>query len=505
VPRNIVVFRPKAQTAGGWVEVNPAFADRLAALGIDSAAGFLELPGEVVSGHPDRHVMRVVLPGQSAAFYLKRQHTVSRRERCRNRFAGFGWSSRCVREAAVLKELAAFRLPAPQWVATGEDARGRAFLLVQEVAGAADLREVLSDNRLSPDERRSLARRLGEMVARLHNHGLTTPDLTAKHVLVSPNGCELTPIDWQSARRVPRVQRADRVHALAALHASVADELASPRERLRVLRAAFGSANFATLAREVEREAARIRKRRSIRDQRQPVVAPSAQRLVWVAEEAVCAVPDVAAIWPQPAVAAPFYGCEPGTLRVRLTDNRDAMLIRGRSFTPLSRLCSKLRGRPWRSPGVTLGRLLFHLERYGVPAPRLLAFGQRLMGFASAEWFALHEVPGEPVTGSLQTETAVQLGQLLRQLHDAGCRFTGQPLAVFGVAHGTVSVRDVSRVRLARRVTSGDRAEDLVSLVADSPVWFRSAIEEGYHASRCSVRHRLRPILSARPVPVALG
>ena len=84
-----VVYRPSAPTAGGRVEVNPAFAARLAALGIDSAAGFLDLPGEVVSGHPDRHVVRVELPGFDRAFYLKRQHTVTLRERLRNRLAGF--------------------------------------------------------------------------------------------------------------------------------------------------------------------------------------------------------------------------------------------------------------------------------------------------------------------------------------------------------------------------------------------------------------------------------
>ncbi|MBA4190447.1 MAG: hypothetical protein C0467_20870 [Planctomycetaceae bacterium] len=505
MPRNTVVFRPSTHSAGGWIDVNPVFASRFEALGINSAVGFLELPGEVVSGHPDRHVMRVVLSGSPTAFYLKRQHTVSRRERLHNRLAGFGWSSRCVREAAILKELAAAALPAPQWVATGEDDRGRAFLLVQEVAGATDLRQVLSDNLLSLDERMTLANRLGAMVAQLHNHGLTTPDLTAKHVLVAPQSGDLTPIDWQSARRVQKVQRNDRVHTLAALHASVADRLASPRERLRVLRAALGSDEFATLARDVEREAAKIRKRRSIRDQRQPVVAPSAQRLVWVAEEAVCAVPDVAVSWPQPSVAAPFYGCMPGTLRVRLPDEREAVLIRGRSFAPFGRLRSALRGRPWRSPGVTLGRLLFHLERYGVPAPRLLAFGQRLAGPASAEWFALHEIQGEPLRGSVDTDTAIRLGQLLRQLHDAGCRLAGQSLAAFGNAHGNVCIRDITRVRLARTLTSSDRVSDLLSLADDVPVWSRAAVEDGYHSQACEQSRQSRPVMPVRPIPVALG
>src|SRR5262249_9481841 len=151
--------------------------------------------------------------------------------------------------------------------------------------------------------------------ALLHATGFSTPDLTAKHVLVSLEAVTL--IDWQSARRVKAVSLTERLRALAALHASTADELATPRERLRVLRLALGPAReagiiagrFSELARRVAAEAAKLRDRRSIRDQRQPVVTGSAQRLVWVAGEAVCAVLDVAAVWPKDAVAPPFYGC----------------------------------------------------------------------------------------------------------------------------------------------------------------------------------------------------
>ena len=69
---------------GEWVEVNPHFAPELAARGLGTPAAFLNLPGEVVSGHPDRHVLRVDIPGFSTGFYLKRQHGVTRRERFEN-------------------------------------------------------------------------------------------------------------------------------------------------------------------------------------------------------------------------------------------------------------------------------------------------------------------------------------------------------------------------------------------------------------------------------------
>jgi hypothetical protein len=478
------------------VEVHPRFAPAVTALGIDTAAGLLDLPGEVVSGHPDRHVVRVQLPGIASPFYLKRQHTVTRRERLRNRMAGFGWSARCVREAAILKQLDAAGLPCPQWAAFGEDGRGRAFLLVEEVSDATDLRTALSDTGLSPSERRELAEHLGRLVALLHAGGITTPDLTAKHVLVSPAG--ITLIDWQSARRLPLVPLAERVRALATLHASLADELATPRERLRVLRRALAPAReagiirarFSDLARHVEREAETLRDRRSIRDQRQPAVTGAAQRLVWVAGEAVCAVPDVAAVWPTDPIAAPFYGCEPGTLPIQLADGRDAVLIRGRSFAPLGRLRAAVRGRPWRSRGVTLGRVLFHLERYGVPAPRLLAFGQRITGVASAEWFALHTPPADPLPPSPDTATAEQLGRCLRLLHDSGCRINGDSLAAFGFA-GRAVIRDVTAVLLVKRFTTNDRERDLARLLATLDSTTRLAAEAGYRAdARYEVRVR---------------
>jgi tRNA A-37 threonylcarbamoyl transferase component Bud32 len=497
VSRSVIVYRPAA-LSGGWFEVHPAFAQAFGTLGIDSAAGFLDLPGEVVSGHPDRHVVRVVLPGFANAFYLKRQHAVNWRERLRNRLAGFGWSSRCAREAAILEQLAAAGLPCARWAAFGEDDRGRAFVLLEEIPGSVDLRDALSDTALSPESRRALADQLGRLIALVHAAGITTPDLTAKHLLVSPTTGAVTPIDWQSSRRMRLVPTAERLRALAVLHASVADHLASPRERLRVLRAALDLARragiltgrFAELARQVMTEADRVRDRRSICDQRQPALT-GPQRLVWVAGEAVCAIPEVAAAWPEQALTAPFYGCEPGELRITLAGGREAYLIRGRSFAPVTRLAAVLRGKPWRSPGVTLGRVLFHLERYGVAAPRLLAFGQRLTGVASAEWFAMHTIPADPLPEVIDPATAEQLGRLLRQLHDAGCRVAGEPRAAFGWNPQGVSVRDLTQVALTKRPTAEDWEADLARLVALLPPESREAAGAGYHCDSVAPARRL--------------
>lgn len=432
------------RVASGWVEVHPGFADRLAGATADE---LLNLPGEVVSGHPDRHVVRVELPGWDRALYLKRQHRLTWKERLRQWHDGFGWRSRCGREAALLKQLAAAGLPAPRWVAHGEDGRGRAFLLVEELCDAVDLRKAAGD--LFPEQ-------LGRAVAALHDAGFDTPDLTAKHVFVGP-ACDVTLIDWQSARRLRAVPLTARLRALAALHASLADHLATPRERLCFLRAYRQATRLPCRAAAVERLAVPARKRRSVRDQRQPTVTGIDQRLVWLAGEAVCAVPDVAASWPRPAVCAPFYGNPAGTCRVALADGRPAELVTGTTVAPLARLRAWLRGRPWRSPGATLGRVLFHLERYGLPAPRLLAFGQRLTGPASADWFALYEPPaGRPLADWLAADPPAerrdavtrQCDKLLSQLRDASCRPDGP---VFWVdADDRVSVGGVRHVRIVR-------------------------------------------------------
>ncbi len=514
-----VVFSPGAP--GGTLTVAPEFADAFASVGLRTAAAFLDLPGEVVSGHADRHVARVIIPGCGRAFYLKRQHVVGWREQWRSWRAGFGWVSRCEREAAVLQRLQAAGLPAPRWAAFGF-LDGRAFLLVEE-ADAVDLRALLAGG-LPVPERRQLAANIGRAVAAVHAAGITTPDLTAKHVLVNPESLAVTFLDWPSSELRP-VTDADRADALGALHASLAGGVASRADRARVLLAftspiegevAIASSQSrvggghrrdpevsnsacvalthstcaspptrrrsaadlplkgggqkhlrAELLRPILRAAERHSGRRSVRDQLQPAGAEP-QRLVWLAGEAVCAVPEAAAVWPRPAVCPPFYTDEAldGPVSVRFA-GRDAVLVRGRSFAPLGRLRAWFRAAPWRSPGVTAGRVLFHLRRYGVPAPGLLAFGQRLTTAVGAEWFVLYDAPpGAPLRrwrrNACLTERRrllAALGACLDKLHAAGCVLADVRTA-FATDGERVSVADPLAVRIVRRVTDAARERD---------------------------------------------
>ena len=497
-----VVFAPHPDT-GGTLSVHPAFAKLFAHVGLTCAAAFLDLPGEVVSGHADRHALRVNIPGVPRAFYLKRQHVVGWREKLRTRLAGFGWASRCEREAKVLGQLGAANLPAPRWAACGTH-RGRAFVLVEEVHGGLDLRRLLSDNVLSLDQRRLLAVGIGEALARVHAAGFGTPDLSAKHVLVNRHTLAVTFLDWPGAARGAVTGAAG---ALGALHASLAGPLASRADRVRALKAYRGFFFPSPLAGEggesssrvkgeasralsftphpsakrrhplpqgerdknsvftanVLQAAARHATRRSIRDQLQ-LDAPS-QRLVWLAGEAVCAIPEIVAAWPRPAISPPFYGDE-GDARVRIAD-RDAVLVRGHTSAPLGRLRAWMRATPWRSAGVTIGRVLFHLQRYGVHAPQLLAFGQRLTGPTRAEWFALYEVPpGVPLRIWRQTASSVEcralseeVARAVDKLHAASCVLTDAQ-AAFAVCDGRVSIADPRAIRIVRRVSDSTRASD---------------------------------------------
>lgn len=456
-PRPADRVRRSAVSPSGFVVFHPRYRAWLVRHGVASAAAALDLPGEVVCGHPDRHVARVEI-GRRVAF-LKREHVVGWRTRLKNWRAGFGWVSRAVREAVTLRRLEAAGLSGPQWLAYGEDAAGRAFLLVDELPGVDDLRAVLRDTGLSPSDRRVLAERAGRVVAELHEAGFGTPELAAKHVLVGRRPLSVTLIDWQSSPRPGQVPDADRVRQLATLTASLAADLASPRDRLRFAWAYLRTVRqnrkpegtptprFGAFLRDVIATAERIRNRSSVRDQRQ--VGGPPQRLVWLAGEEVCAVPDVAAVWPTPAVTAPFYTTDRPTSReetVTLPDGRRAVLARFRTVAPVARFLAAVRGKLWRSPGAKLARVLFHLERYGIDGPRLLAFGQRLTGPLSADSFVLYE----PVTATEPTE---ETPEILAKLRAAGCAVVPGEAAFAVAAGGRVVVASPFAVRFSPRVT----------------------------------------------------
>ncbi len=484
------------RSARELLRVHPAYAARLQEVGLDSATALIELPGEIVCGHPDRHVRRVVRPDLGGTFYLKRQHRVGWRERWRNWRLGFGWVSRSVREGQLLEQLQACGLAVPQWVAYGEDGRGRAFLLVEELPETCDLLQLLrgagpaSAVALHGPQRLRLARDLGEMLYRYHQAGFVTPNVQAKHLLYQPRTRQWFLIDWASAARKGRVTVAERAAALATLHASVPAGGCGLRDRLRVLRAALGMARGpqSSLARQqwrrwlvrVQRLAKRLVGRRSVREQRQGLA--DGLRWVWLAEEAVCVTPAAVRWWPRPADQYPFYGGPPGRWTLPLPAGRRGCLVRGRGRCWLSRLWAWCRGRSWRSAAARWARLAVHLHRHGLAAPAVIAFGQRVVGLWGlwVEWFVLHEEPA-PAAVILDAEMARRCGELLGRLHRAGVAVDERwGVAALGWQQGQMVVRDYGGLRLVRRVSRRLAQRQLRRLLQDVPPQWHVAMRCGY-------------------------
>lgn len=476
----------------GILVAHPRYRSWLAKCGIRTAEDALNLAGEIVSGHANRHVVEVKLPSGNAArsLYLKREHSVGWRVRLRNCRDGFGPVSRSEREAKTLEKLEAAGLPGPQWIAYGEGGDGRAFLLVDGLAGCRELRAVLADTALTAADRAVLARRLGASLADLHDAGFDTPDLAAKHVFVRPGSHSVTILDWQSSKSGQSLDTATRIEALANLDASLVEWLATPRERLRALQAYLRRMreprpDFAPLARTIIGRSLRLRNRSSIRHQRQSNGGTRNQRLVWLAGEAVCAVPDVAKSWPKPAATAPFYpeaaATVPESERLAISiGNRPATLLRFRTADPFGRAWSALRGKSWRSPAARLARLLFHLQNAGVDVPPLFAFGQQLNGIATADSFLVHGLPDETPTlaewlanrGEMDEDAGrmiERLGATVRAAHDAGCAIgpsieafriatsRGRPRLVLDPTHGS---------QLHRTLSESRRRNDLVAIAS---------------------------------------
>ncbi len=495
-----------------FLEIHPRHHAALAHEGLSAAGDFLRLGGLIHCGHPDRHVARLELgpPGQRLAVFLKREHRVAWRDRWASAWAGCGFVTKSRREYRLLQQLAAAGVGCPEPVAVGEHS-GRAFLLLREVPDGVDLRRHLAACR-DPARRRALAAALGRALARVHAAGFDHPDLYAKHVLVSVDddgAPRLHFLDWQRSRRRPTVPWARRCRDLAVLDATLADGLVSPRERLRCLaaylRASPGLPPLRRAAGHVRRHANRLLTKRRLRELRE--ATPDRQRpgVLWLDGEALCVTP---------AFAAELAGRVPHWLRlgdagwgldgvrtsaVALGHGRLGTLTRRSCRRPLAALGGMLRHSRPTSPELARAALLFRLERHGVAAPRLLAFGQRLLWPWRAQSFLLTETPVGLVSladwlraasGPARRMALAQAARLLRRLHDAGCSLAAaEGLAVRAVG-GTVSVllANLDGVRRAREPRSRLAARDLRRLIDQNMLI-------------CSSTERLRFLLDYLGVP----
>lgn len=429
--------------------IRPASRAWLDSLGLATAADFLALPGVVVNGHVGRNVSRVDLGGEIA--YLKREHRVRTRDRLRSWRSGFGWCSMSAREAAVLRRLEDYGVPVPQWLAFGS-AAGQGFVLLAAASAEQDLRSL-------PAISIGLAGHIGRTVARIHAAGVDQPDLFAKHLLVDEPTGTLTVLDWQRARLRSSLSWARRVRTLAALGASAPADLFRPTRWRQVLAAYLEetatmrgpSVALDGLVQQVDHEVRKLLRRPAIREQRTSGIGVS-QELIRIGGERVCAVPAVAEAFQDSATVDAVYDRANDGQTIRLPGGRTGRVRASRYVWPFGRWLAAIRGRSWRSPELRLARLLFHLERYAVPAPRLLAYGQIVPAVAPARSFIAFEP--RPCRPPEAGEQGAVRG-LLDRLHSAGCRLTGTGPAgePFGMAEGQAVIRDATSLRLDRRLS----------------------------------------------------
>jgi heptose I phosphotransferase len=432
----------------GFVVLHPDQRRWLRSLRLTEPEQFFELEALIVSGHPDRNVVRLLLGSgeQQRLVYLKRESRIRFGTRLLNFLSGFGWVAGPVREAQMLGALQREGLPAPRWLAAGEDRSGRAFLLVEDLPGTVSLMSALQD-RPGFREQRALAARLGRTLAAIHRAGFFHRDLYGKHVLVGSADGELSLLDWQRARRRAWLSSSEIIRDLACLHATLPDELAGPRERLACLRAYLDSSGKPSELRwwlsRVESAAARLRKRRHIREKRQ---LPRSEKQEWIRldGQGLCVTPALVELAEEQSLDWLRLERQPLPANA-ISDSRslrlpggEAVLLRQKSSVGLlQHWRGKLTRRSPVSPVLRQAMLLWRLERHGVPVGRVLAIGEHRDG-RQADSLLLYQPLDSlcPLTEWL-TEPAnphaekllYQAGALLARLHEACC-YLEQPDAL---------------------------------------------------------------------------
>jgi tRNA A-37 threonylcarbamoyl transferase component Bud32 len=421
-----------------FVTFNPAYAGQFRAAGLERAEDFLALPETIISGHPDRQVSRVQVGVGPTAFpaILKKEHRVPWKERLLSAATGFGPASKSVREALTLQELPAAAATVPEWIAAGEAADGRAFLLLRELSGAVELRRYLDSHRDAPPVwRHRFRRRLAGALARLHALGFAHGDLYANHVLVVPETEEISFVDWQRSFRRGAPSLRQRWADLAALSATLAPDLAGPCDRLAFLRSYLEQSGLPGGKARLLRALANIRdiergmiRRRHVRAKRLPPLAPGTQSLICLDGEALNVTAAYLALWPDAPpewLSRPDLGGE-GERKVLLPDGSCGLLkCRRRSGLAHGSI----------SPERAEMGLLFRLQRHGIEAPQVLAVGDRRLDDGAVVSFLLSRAPES--AGCKPAATA-EAGAFLARLHAAGCYFRGTPRLVLERVDGLV-------------------------------------------------------------------
>src|ERR1700722_14040984 len=109
------------------LDIHPGYQSFFRQRGWDTITPFLLWTGLRIHQPKHRQVEQVTLEAEtpaSATFFLRKEHVVTWRERFRNAWDGFGWSSDAVREAKLLQAARRAGVGCPEVIAFGEDRSG---------------------------------------------------------------------------------------------------------------------------------------------------------------------------------------------------------------------------------------------------------------------------------------------------------------------------------------------------------------------------------------------
>ncbi|MBX7167271.1 MAG: hypothetical protein K1X74_13155 [Pirellulales bacterium] len=266
---------PSPMQAFEWID--PEYRSWLAGHGLDRLATIAaRTDTNVVSeGHRGRCTKRLVVRGPApATLYLKLETRTPWKDLVAHAVGGRGWWTKARTEFEVLRYLRGQGILAPRPLACFQNGfpRPQACLVLAELQGFQTLHESLAAARGAGNERRTLFTRVGREIARLHATGVAQPDLYSSHVWVgtaSPRPIAF--IDLQRSVRRRTVSRRERLRDLAALFATLPPRLADEGDRRELCRAYLDAgghparpADADQLLAEIELRCQRLLRRRKI-------------------------------------------------------------------------------------------------------------------------------------------------------------------------------------------------------------------------------------------------
>ena len=356
-------------------------------------------------------------------------------------FAARKDASRARREHELLEHLHAEGLAVPR--PYGLERSGGAWEVAMEwIPDAVTLDELLSERAPWPINSSLLARRLGQLLARLHTAGVDHPDLHPGNVLVDADG-QVWAIDFHKARLFARLGPSQLEAHLARLAAGTR-ERAPTSFRLRFLsawRRAFGP------DKEFDRDdLAALARRLDARARRERHAAVEKRRLRWTRPGTA-----VRHVTLEAGDGYERSDCEPGVARMLeaaleregSTSRRTLLALPGE---PARRVLA-LSGGAWR-PISAAWYCAARLEEHAIEAARPLAVARGRRPWAALELPAWGHAP-ESWSELADPASLRALGALGARLFDRGIEWTRVEPADLWI-DGAGRVLPVSVTRLAR-------------------------------------------------------